>query len=170
MMRKRILVLGSTGSIGKSALDVAAAMSEDVCVVGLAARTNWKCLADQAAEFHVPTVAIADERHYDDLRRACPAGTTVYAGADGLVELVTRSDANFVLAAIVGAAACRRRSLPSSAASMSAWPTRNRWSSPARSSCRSQSATAGVDSVDSEHSAIFQAMQPAGRKRCEKST
>jgi 1-deoxy-D-xylulose-5-phosphate reductoisomerase len=52
----------------------------------------------------VADLAIADEACYDDLRRAAPAGARVRAGTAGLVELVEALDADFVLAAIVGAA------------------------------------------------------------------
>ena len=103
-MRKRIIVLGSTGSIGRAALDVAAALKEQVSVVGLAAHQGWQLLAEQAQRFGVPAAAIADQRHYDDLKLSCPASTRILGGAEGLVELVKTTEADFVLSAIVGAA------------------------------------------------------------------
>jgi len=103
-MRKRIIVLGSTGSIGRAALDVAAALKEQVSVVGLAAHQGWQLLAEQAQRFGVPAVAIANQRHYDDLKRSCPARTRILGRAEGLVELVKTTEADFVLSAIVGAA------------------------------------------------------------------
>jgi 1-deoxy-D-xylulose-5-phosphate reductoisomerase len=102
-MHHRLIILGSTGSIGCSALDVVAGLAPAVRVVGLTAGRDWKKLADQASRFQVGTVAIADESCADDLCRACP-GTRVLAGPQGLVELVQTTDADFVLAAIVGAA------------------------------------------------------------------
>ena len=62
-------------------LEVAAALRSEVTIVGLAARREWRRLAEQATRFQATTVAIADEAHYDDLRRNCPAGTRVLAGA-----------------------------------------------------------------------------------------
>lgn len=103
-MRKRVIILGSTGSIGRSALDVARALASDVEIVGLAAHRRWEELSKQAAEFGVRRIAIADEQHLDQLQRVCPGGTTVLAGAAGLVELVQSADADFVMSAIVGAA------------------------------------------------------------------
>lgn len=104
LMIKRIVLLGSTGSIGTSTLEVVAEHPEEMRVVGLAAGRNWKRLAEQAARFDVRDVAIADERFATDLARACPAGTRVYSGSKGLVELIERAESNFVLSAIVGAA------------------------------------------------------------------
>lgn len=103
-MTKRLVLLGSTGSIGTSTLDVVAEHPDEMRVVGLAAGRNWKRLAEQTAQFGVRDIAIADERWAADLAAACPAGTRVYSGPRGLVELVERAEANFVLSAIVGAA------------------------------------------------------------------
>jgi 1-deoxy-D-xylulose-5-phosphate reductoisomerase len=103
-MQRRVVILGSTGSIGGAALSVAQAMPQRVRVVGLAAGSSWRQLAEQAVRWRVPAVAIADERCYDDLRRACPDGTRILTGADGLSELVVTSGADFVLSAIVGTA------------------------------------------------------------------
>ena len=103
-MHKRIVILGSTGSIGCAALEVAAALGRDLRIVGLAGGQGWSKLAQQATRFKPATVAIADHSRVDDLRRSCPAGTRVLGGASGLVELVETCEADFVLAAIVGAA------------------------------------------------------------------
>ena len=103
-MHRRVIILGSTGSIGGSALDVVAALRDEIQVVGLAAKRDWKKLVAQTAQFAVRAVAIADEEHADDLRQAVPRGTHVLAGPQGLVELVQTCDADFVVAAIVGAA------------------------------------------------------------------
>ncbi len=103
-MHRRVIILGSTGSIGRSALDVIAGLGREISVVGLAAGRNWQGLAEQAARFDVSAVAIATVRHADDLRRALPPHTRVFPGPAGLIELVRTCDADFVLAAIVGAA------------------------------------------------------------------
>jgi len=103
-MHKRVVILGSTGSIGRSTLDVIAGLHEDVQVVGLAARRDWQRLAQQAVEFRVPTIALADEPHYAELEAAAPLGTRILVGPAGLVELVRSTDADFLVAAIVGAA------------------------------------------------------------------
>lgn len=159
-----MIILGSTGSIGRSALEVAAALREDVAVVGLAARRQWRLLAEQAARFQVSAVAIADERHYDELRSHCPPGTRVLAGAAGLIELVQTCDANFVLAAIVGAAglpatlAAVERGLDVGLANKESLVMAGALLMP----LAAQRGGALIP-VDSEHSAIFQALHAGHR-------
>jgi 1-deoxy-D-xylulose-5-phosphate reductoisomerase len=158
-MHKRIIVLGSTGSIGQAALEVAAALKDQVRVVGLAARQGWQLLAKQAAHFGVPTVAIAKERHYDELKRACPPGTRVLAGKEGLVELVHSGEADFVLAAIVGAAglpatlAAVQRGLDVGLANKESLVVAGSLLMPLARENGSH-----LIPVDSEHSAVFQAL------------
>jgi len=99
---KRILILGSTGSIGTQALDVCARESE-LEVVGLSAERSWEELLAQAHTHEVTRVALADA---DAAARAGEAWTEggVLAGAEGLVSLVVESGADLVLNALVGSA------------------------------------------------------------------
>jgi 1-deoxy-D-xylulose-5-phosphate reductoisomerase len=99
---RRILVLGSTGSIGTQALEIVAA-SDDLEVVGLSAERSWEQAVEQARAHGVRRIALADT---DAAARAGEAWTDgeVLAGAEGLVRLVTESDAELVLNAVVGAA------------------------------------------------------------------
>jgi 1-deoxy-D-xylulose-5-phosphate reductoisomerase len=163
-MRKRLVVLGATGSIGRSTLDVAAALRDEIDVVGLAAFQNWKALADAATRFGVTTVAIADAARAGDLRAACSGGTRVLAGVAGLCELVTSTDCNFVLSAIVGAAG-----LPATLAAVERGidvGIANK-ESLVVAGCLLMPLAARTGAtlipVDSEHSAIFQALH-AGRR------
>jgi 1-deoxy-D-xylulose-5-phosphate reductoisomerase len=100
---KRLLVLGSTGSIGNQALDVCARGPEPFELVGLSAGRSWEALVAQAKEHGVPRIALADE---DAAARAAEAWTDgeVLAGAEGLVRLVVESGAELVLNALVGSA------------------------------------------------------------------
>ncbi|HSS40827.1 MAG TPA: 1-deoxy-D-xylulose-5-phosphate reductoisomerase, partial [Polyangia bacterium] len=99
---KRILVLGSTGSIGTQALDVCA-RERELEVVGLSAERSWEELIVQAREHGVKRVALADE---DAAARAAEAWTDgkVLGGAQGLVDLVVQSGADLVLNSLVGSA------------------------------------------------------------------
>jgi 1-deoxy-D-xylulose-5-phosphate reductoisomerase len=101
-MPKRVLVLGSTGSIGTQALDVCA-RSHELEVVGLSAERSWQELLAQAQASGVGTIALADE---DAAARAAEAWTDgqVLGGAEGLVRLVVESGADLVLNALVGSA------------------------------------------------------------------
>jgi 1-deoxy-D-xylulose-5-phosphate reductoisomerase len=101
-MAKRVLILGSTGSIGTQALDVCAREPE-LEVVGLSAERSWEELIVQAGEHGVKRVALADA---DAAARAAEAWTDgkVLGGAEGLVNLVLESGAELVLNALVGSA------------------------------------------------------------------
>src|SRR4051794_16570269 len=102
MTMRRIVILGSTGSVGTQALDVAE-RSDELEVVGLAASSSWESLLEQATHHGVARVALADE---DAAARASETWTAgdVLAGAEGLVELITDSGCDLVLNALVGSA------------------------------------------------------------------
>jgi 1-deoxy-D-xylulose-5-phosphate reductoisomerase len=99
---KRLLILGSTGSIGRQALDVCTRSSEFE-LVGLSAERSWEGVIEQAATHGVTQIALADE---DAAARAAEAWTDgrVLGGAEGLVRLVVESRAELVLNALVGSA------------------------------------------------------------------
>ncbi len=98
---RKVLILGSTGSIGTQALEVIAA-SEELQCVGLAAGRGWELALSQARELGVPAVAIADR---DAAARAAEAWSgRVLAGDEGVRELIASSGADLVLNGIVGAA------------------------------------------------------------------
>jgi 1-deoxy-D-xylulose-5-phosphate reductoisomerase len=104
--RKRIVLLGATGSIGENTLRVIAAHPDKLELVGIAARKNHAHLAQTAARFRVPHVAIFDDAAYADARKSnpFPAGTSLHGGAAGLVELARLPEADLVLIAVVGTA------------------------------------------------------------------
>src|SRR5689334_25395347 len=101
-MPRRLLVLGSTRSIGTQALDIVQRSSE-LEIVGLSAERSWEALVDQARRFGVRRIALADA---DAGARAAEAWTDgeVLNGAEGLVRLVIESGADLVLNALVGSA------------------------------------------------------------------
>ncbi|HWF54885.1 MAG TPA: 1-deoxy-D-xylulose-5-phosphate reductoisomerase [Solirubrobacteraceae bacterium] len=100
---RRLVILGSTGSIGVQALDVVARSGGELEVVGLSAGHNWEALVAQAQACGVSRIALADA---DAAARAAEAWTdgTVLGGNDGLVGLITDSGCDMVLNAIVGSA------------------------------------------------------------------
>jgi len=97
-----LALLGSTGSIGKSALAVARALPDRIRVSLLAAGRNWELLAEQAREFRPDCVCLEDAAHLDDLRAAVPAGCKVISGREALCEAVAAPEISTVLCAIVG--------------------------------------------------------------------
>jgi 1-deoxy-D-xylulose-5-phosphate reductoisomerase len=101
---RRLLILGSTGSIGVQALDVLARAEPDRFVLaGLAAQRSWEALIAQAREQGVSRIALTDPSAAAQAAEAWTDGE-VLGGADGLVQLVTESGADLVLNAIVGSA------------------------------------------------------------------
>ncbi len=104
MAAKRVLILGSTGSIGTQALDVVdAAPAGAFEIVGLAAGRNWAPLVAQAERYGVERIVVGDPDAAAQAAEAWTAGD-VLSGPEGLVRLVLESDADLVLNALVGAA------------------------------------------------------------------
>jgi 1-deoxy-D-xylulose-5-phosphate reductoisomerase len=96
---RRIVIVGSTGSIGTQALDVIE-RSPELEVVGLAAASSWELLLEQARRFGVERLALADA----DAAARAGEHASVMAGPEGLVELITDTDCDLVLNALVGSA------------------------------------------------------------------
>ena len=104
---KSVVILGSTGSIGESALKVIAAAPERLRVVGLCARENTERLLEQARCFGVSEVAVSDPVHAERLRGQAPATMRVHAGPEGVCRLAALPQADLVLCALVGLAGLR---------------------------------------------------------------
>ncbi len=163
MSRQRIVVLGSTGSIGQNTLEVLAGLDHRYEVVGLAAGTQWKPLAQQAKDWRPKAVAITDVANVDALRSAVDRNTRVYAGPRAMVELIEAEACEVVVSAVVGAAGLpatlravelgRRIALANKETLVVAG---------ALIAPLARQTGAALIPVDSEHSAIFQALQ-AGR-------
>jgi 1-deoxy-D-xylulose-5-phosphate reductoisomerase len=98
---KKVLVLGSTGSIGTQALEVIG-RSDGLQAVGLAAGSGWETVVEQAREHGVPTIALDDSEAAERARESWSG--RVLAGEEGIRELIASSAADLVLNAIVGAA------------------------------------------------------------------
>ncbi len=101
---RKVLLLGSTGSIGTSALKVARDIPERMQIVGLAANSSVESLAEQVLETGVKQVALTDAAAAAKARALLPADVVLHTGTQGLVDLVNESDADMVLVAIVGTA------------------------------------------------------------------
>jgi 1-deoxy-D-xylulose-5-phosphate reductoisomerase len=107
MKRKRVVVLGATGSIGESALKVAHDIPERMQIVGLAAKTNAKKLAEQANAVRPEAVCIVDESKADELRNDLDYSPQIFVGDAGLAEIAQLASAEMVLVAIVGTGGLR---------------------------------------------------------------
>ncbi len=169
--RKRVVLLGATGSIGETALRVIAAHPDRLELVGIAARTRHRRLAEIARRAGVRHVGIFDNGALAEARAdpaAFPAGTRVYGGLEGLTELAQLPEADLVLVAVVGttglrpalAALAARKDL--ALASKEILVLAGRFVMAA-----AQASGARLLPVDSEHSAVFQCLEgrPGGTVR-----
>jgi 1-deoxy-D-xylulose-5-phosphate reductoisomerase len=104
---KRLAILGSTGSIGRSALSVVEAHRDRLQVVAMAAGENVSLFAEQVQAFRPGAISMASGEALDRLRRSGGDGhaETVGHGSDGLIALATRPDVDMVLCASSGTAA-----------------------------------------------------------------
>lgn len=103
--KKRVVLLGATGSIGENTLRVLAAHRDKLELVGIAARRNWEKLAVIARQFDVRNVGVFDDDAHAAARSnlaAFPTGTHLVGGLGGLTELAQLPSADIVLVAVVG--------------------------------------------------------------------
>ncbi len=104
---KRVIVLGSTGSIGKSTLRVIRQNREIFRVEALAAETNWQGLVEQVREFSPAAVAVASEESARCLKESVGDGVEVFSGSGGMEEMIDSVEADVVVMAVSGAASLR---------------------------------------------------------------
>ncbi len=107
MKRKRVVVLGATGSIGESALKVAHDIPERMEIVGLAANSNVEKLAAAANKVRPKAICLVDQGKMDRLRAALDYQPQIFSGEEGLRQIASMPDADMVLIAIVGTGGLR---------------------------------------------------------------
>ena len=107
MKRKRVVILGATGSIGESALKVARDIPERMEIVGLAANSNAEKLAAAANKIRPESLCLVDETKVDILRKALEYKPRIFSGEIGLREIACLTNADMVLVAIVGTGGLR---------------------------------------------------------------
>ena len=105
--RKRVVILGATGSIGESALKVARDIPDRMEIVGLAANSNAEKLAAAANETRAQSVCLVDETKIDILTRELDYEPRILGGQEGLLETARLTNADMVLVAIVGTGGLR---------------------------------------------------------------
>jgi len=107
MKRKRVVLLGATGSIGESALKVARDIPERMEIVGLAANSNVKKLAALANAVRPEAVCLVDESRLAELRTTLDYQPQIFSGAAGLSEIASLAESDMTLVAIVGTGGLR---------------------------------------------------------------
>ncbi len=160
---RRLVLLGSTGSIGRAALDVVRSLSEageTLQVVGLSAQRNISLLAEQVRQFRPAAVAVASPGAGDALRAAAPGWCgDVLAGQDALAALAAGAAADLVLVAVEGIAGLRPTLAALEASKDVALATKEALVAGGALITAAASHTGRrLLPVDSEHSAIFQCL------------
>ena len=101
---KRVILLGSSGSIGESTCKVARALPDTMKLVGLGVAKSGERVLEQAREFGVKAVAVSDLGAAEKVKKDLPQGTKFYPGVEGLTRMVEETEADMVLVAVVGTA------------------------------------------------------------------
>ncbi|MEN3369330.1 MAG: 1-deoxy-D-xylulose-5-phosphate reductoisomerase [Verrucomicrobiota bacterium] len=165
MKRKRIVVLGATGSIGESALKVARDIPERMEIVGLAANSNAKKLATQANAVRPKAVCLVDETKIAQLRAALEYEPRIFAGEKGLIEIACLDEAAMVLVAVVGTGGLRPALAAIEAGKDLAVASKEILVMAGEIVTR-EAEKKGIQilPVDSEHNAIFQCLDSQGKR------
>ena len=160
MKKRRVVILGSTGSIGTSALKVARDIPERMEVVALAAHSSADKLAEQAREFGVKHVCLFDESKAAELKKQLAPDVQLYTGLDGLCALATLAEADMVLVSIIGTAGLKP-TLEAIEAGKDLAIASKEILVMAGEVVMNRAAAKGINvlPVDSEHNAIFQCLQ-----------
>ena len=160
MERQRVALLGSTGSIGVQTLDIVRENSNQFEITTLTAYKNWQMLAQQAIEFGVDSVVIADQSYYGELKEALAAyPIKVYAGDDAVAQVAAGDNVDIVVNALVGYAglmptvAAVKKSKKIALANKESLVVGGEVVMRLAEQCR-----APILPIDSEHSAIFQCL------------
>ncbi len=162
---KRIAILGSTGSIGTQALDVIASHPDLFEAYVLTANNSTERLIQQARRFQPETVVIANEAHYDEVQRALSdLPIKVYAGTEALCDVVQDDQVDIVLASMVGFAGLRPTISAIKARKIIALANKETLVVAGELINRLAAENkVPILPVDSEHSAIFQCLEPGNR-------
>lgn len=160
-MKKRIAILGSTGSIGTQALEVIHHHPDFFTAEVLSAQNNAKLLIEQARFFKPDTVVIANEKHYPAVFDALdPLGIKVFAGKESLSQITEMNNVDVVLNALVGYAALKPTLHAIEYGKTVAMANKETFAVAGQLvTQKAKEKSAIILPVDSEHSAIYQCLQ-----------
>lgn len=158
-MLEKISILGSTGSIGTSTLEVVQQHPDKFQVVALAAGSNVEVMIKQAQQFQPKVISMATKELAEQVARQLPTTIRVVWGQDGLVEVATHNDATYVVSALVGSAGLEP-TLAAIEAGKRIGLANKETLVTAGHLVMEKAKQYGVDilPIDSEHSAIFQCL------------
>ncbi|MDD5680338.1 MAG: 1-deoxy-D-xylulose-5-phosphate reductoisomerase [Candidatus Omnitrophica bacterium] len=159
MPKKKICILGSTGSIGRNALRVISDLSDRFQVCGLSAHSNIRLLAEQVNRFKPDAIAVSDESRAYELSRNLKCRVNIFAGKDAHEELAAQKEADIILIAITGSASIRPTYAAVSHGKDIALASKEALVSAGHIITReAKRRNSVIIPVDSEHSAVFQCL------------
>lgn len=169
MSRKRVVVLGSTGSIGVQTLDIVRQRRDRLQVVGLACHRNGPALREQVREFRPEAACLVDPNAAAQTRNQMPSGVTLLAGEQGLSEIAALPSADLVVGAVSGVAGLQSLLAALAAGKDVALANKEPMVAAGRLVTDAAARTgAQLLPIDSELSAIFQALQGEDRRAIER--
>ena len=170
MKKRRIAILGSTGSIGTQTLDVVRRHPDLFEVELISARSSVDLLVRQAVEFNAANVVICDEARYREVAETLqPRGVKVWAGIDSLCQLVRQPEVDIVVGAMVGFSGLRPTLAALEAGKIVALANKETLVAAGSIVTRTmREHSAVILPVDSEHSAIFQCLLAAQGNEVER--
>jgi 1-deoxy-D-xylulose-5-phosphate reductoisomerase len=167
---KQIAILGSTGSIGKNALRVIDSLGPEYEIFALSAHSKVELLAEQARRYKPRFVAVTDSDYAERLREFLgDLDIEILAGPEGLIKIAELREVDIVLTAVVGAAGLHAVLAAAGKGKRLAIANKEPLVI-AGELLRNETKESGsvILPVDSEHSAVFQAMQSGGREQVNK--
>lgn len=161
---KKIAILGSTGSIGTQTLDVVDMHPEHFQVEALAAGGNIDLLIEQAKRYQPKKVSVGSKELAEKVTPHMPAGTKVYYGAEGLIEIAAGTDADTVVTAVVGSVGLESTLAAIEAGKQIGLANKETLVTAGHIvTARARERGVSILPVDSEHSAIFQCLNGENR-------
>ena len=166
MRKRRVILLGATGSIGSSAIKVAETIPDRMQIVGMAANRNARLLAQAANRARPEAICLVDAAHLDELRYCLDYSPEILTGEAGLETLARMGGADLVLVAIVGTSGLRP-ALAAIETGKDLAVASKEILVMAGETVMTQASQKGIKvlPVDSEHNAIFQCLE--GKPRHE---
>lgn len=161
-MKKKVAILGATGSIGTQALDVARRLPEQIEVVALAAHKSAEQVADLAREFGVRLVAVTDKEAAERIRKVLGEEVLVLSGERALEALIEEADPDSTVVATAGLSALKATLLALREGRKVALATKEILVEAGRTVMR-EAKRGELIPVDSEHSAAFQLLKAEGK-------
>lgn len=165
---RKVVILGSTGSVGKNSLQIIRQFPEKFKVLGLAAKSNVDLLIEQMKEFSPEYVAVYDKKACEQLRKELKS-VKILCGPEGISEIAKLQDAHIILSAIVGAAGLLPTYEAIKAGKTLALANKESLVM-AGELIKNEAKKSGakIIPVDSEHSAVFQCINSCSRAYIKK--